>query len=31
MYDGGAVAYLGYGRHGACHGLNFEGGAKIAW
>jgi len=24
------VAYLGYGRHGKCHGRNFEGGAKIA-
>jgi len=26
-----AVAYLGYGRHGTCHGRHFEGGAKIAW
>jgi len=25
------VAYLGYGRHGKCHGRNFQGGAKIAW
>jgi len=24
------VAYLGYGRHGSCHGRLFEGGAKIA-
>jgi len=26
-----AVAYLGYGRHGSCHGRHFNGGAKIAW
>ena len=26
-----AVAYLGYGRHGSCHGPHFDGGAKIAW
>jgi len=26
-----AVAYLGYGRHGTCHGRHFDGGAKIAW
>ena len=25
------VACLGYGRHGTCHGRNFEGGAKVAW
>jgi len=25
------VAYLGYGRHGTCHGRHFDGGAKIAW
>ena len=26
-----SVAYLGYGRHGTCHGGHFDGGAKIAW
>jgi len=26
-----SVAYLGYGRHGTCHGRHFDGGAKIAW
>jgi len=26
-----AVAYLGYGRHGSCHGRHFDGGAKGAW
>jgi len=26
-----AVVYLGYGRHGTCHGRQFDGGAKIAW
>jgi len=25
------VAYLGYGRHGTCHGRHFGGGAKIVW
>jgi len=25
------VAYLGYGRHGTCHGRHFDGGTKIAW
>jgi len=24
-----AVAYLGYGRHGTCHGRHFDGGAKL--
>jgi len=26
-----SVAYLGYGRHGSCHGRHLDGGAKIAW
>jgi len=26
-----AGAYLGYGKHGSCHGRHFDGGAKIAW
>jgi len=25
------VAYLGYGRHGTCHGRHFDRDAKIAW
>ena len=25
------VAYLGYGRHGTCHGRHFDGGSKVAW
>jgi len=25
-----SVVYLGYGRHGTCHGRHFGGGAKIA-
>ena len=25
-----SVAYLGYGRHGSCHGRHFDRGAKIA-
>jgi len=25
------AAYLGYGRHGTCHGHHFDAGAKIAW
>jgi len=25
------VAYLGYGKHGMCHGRHFDGGPKIAW
>jgi len=29
-FEGGvvSVAYLGYGRHGTCHGRHFDGGAK---
>jgi len=30
-WEFGSVAYLGYGRHGPCHGRNFERAAKIAW
>jgi len=26
-----SVAYLGYGRHGTCHGRHFDEGAKIVW
>ena len=26
-----SVAYLGFGRHGSCHGRHFDGSAKIAW
>jgi len=26
-----SVAYLGYGRHGTCHGRHIDGGAKTAW
>jgi len=25
-----SVAYLGYGRHGTCHGRHFDGGGKIS-
>jgi len=31
IFHGRPVAYLGYGRHGTCHGGHFDGGAKIAW
>jgi len=26
-----ALAYVGYGRHGSCHGRHLGWGAKIAW
>jgi len=31
LQDIHSAAYLGYGRHGSCHGRHFGGGAKIGW